>query len=88
MLDENLRVLSRRINDMEVELTDKKEKIRNLEKANIDVQSRLDSIHDEHAYGHPPNLRGQACHGTLGGDSSSLTSLPKSTLPDHASYPQ
>jgi predicted nucleic acid-binding Zn ribbon protein len=50
MLDENLRVLSRRINDMEVELTDKKEKIRNLEKANIDVQSRLDSIHDEHAY--------------------------------------
>ena len=24
----------------------------------------------------------------LGGDSSSLTSLPKSTLPDHASYPQ
>jgi translation initiation factor 2B subunit (eIF-2B alpha/beta/delta family) len=38
MLDENLRVLSRRINDMELELTDKKEKIKNLEKVGQTLQ--------------------------------------------------
>ena len=35
MLDENLRVLSRRINDLELDLTDKKEKIKNLERSNV-----------------------------------------------------
>jgi hypothetical protein len=34
MLDENLRVLSRRMNDLEIELSDKKEKISTLERAN------------------------------------------------------
>jgi hypothetical protein len=38
MLDENLRVLSRRMNDMEIELTDKKEKVKTLERANVQTQ--------------------------------------------------
>lgn len=38
MLDENLRVLSRRINDMELELNDKKEKIKSLEKVGQTLQ--------------------------------------------------
>lgn len=49
MLDENLRVLSRRINDMEIELTDKKEKIKTLERANFETQAQLDCIYDEQA---------------------------------------
>lgn len=47
MLDENLRVLSRRINDMEVELTDKKEKIRTLERALAEKDTQLDCIYEE-----------------------------------------
>ena len=31
MLDENLRVLSRRMNDLEIELADRKDKMRSLE---------------------------------------------------------
>ena len=49
MLDENLRVLSRRINDMEIELTDKKERIKTLERANLEAQAQLDCIYDEQA---------------------------------------
>jgi hypothetical protein len=49
MLDENLRVLSRRINDMEIELTDKKEKLKNMERANLEAQAQLDCIYDEQA---------------------------------------
>ena len=35
MLDENLRVLSRRMNDLEIEISDKKDKIKTLERANV-----------------------------------------------------
>lgn len=34
MLDENLRVLTRRMNDLEIELADKKDKIRTMERSN------------------------------------------------------
>lgn len=47
MLDENLRVLSRRMNDMEIELTDKKEKVKTLERANVQTQVQLDCIYEE-----------------------------------------
>ena len=46
MLDENVRVLTRRINDMEIETTDKGEKIKKLERALSESESKLDSIHD------------------------------------------
>jgi len=32
MLDENLRVLTRRLNDIEIELSDRKDKMRSLER--------------------------------------------------------
>ena len=47
MLDENLRVLSRRMNDMEIELTDKKEKVKTLERANVQTQVQFDCIYEE-----------------------------------------
>ena len=34
MLDENLKVLTRRINDQEIELADKQDKVKTLERAN------------------------------------------------------
>ena len=34
MLDENLRVLTRRLNDLEIEIADKKDRIRTLERDN------------------------------------------------------
>jgi len=34
MLDENLRVLSRRLNDIEIELADKNDKIRTMDRSN------------------------------------------------------
>jgi hypothetical protein len=39
MLDENIRVIQRRVHDMEVELTDKKDKIRQLERTNAETQN-------------------------------------------------
>jgi len=37
MLDENIRVIQRRVHDMEIELTDKKDKIRHLERNNAET---------------------------------------------------
>ena len=47
MLDENLRVLSRRMNDLEIEISDKKDKIKTLERANVQSTSELEKIYDE-----------------------------------------
>jgi uncharacterized coiled-coil protein SlyX len=47
MLDDNVRVLSRRINDMEIDCTEKSEKIKRLERTNTEQQSKLDTIYDE-----------------------------------------
>ena len=47
MLDENVRVLTRRISDMELELTDKTEKLKKMERANAEAGAKLDSIYDE-----------------------------------------
>ena len=47
MLDENIRVIQRRVHDMEVELTDKKDKIRQLERTNAETQNQLDCIYEE-----------------------------------------
>ena len=47
MLDENLRTLGRRTNDMEIELADKKDTIMTLERANAQTKAELDSIYDE-----------------------------------------
>ena len=46
MLDDNVRVLGRRINDLEIELSDKKDKIKTLKKQCEDLQSELDGIWD------------------------------------------
>lgn len=46
MLDENLRVLTRRINDLEIELSDKKEKVGKLERAAAHSQAQLDAVYD------------------------------------------
>ena len=47
MLDENVRVIYRRVHDMEIELTDKKDKIRQLERTNAETQNQLDCIYEE-----------------------------------------
>ena len=47
MLDENLRVLTRRMNDLEIELADKKDKIRTMERSNASAQNELDGIYEE-----------------------------------------
>ena len=47
MLDENLRVLSRRLNDLEIELSDKKDKCITMERAHISTKAELDKIYDE-----------------------------------------
>ena len=47
MLDENLRVLSRRMNDLEIEVADKKDKIKTLEWANASSSAELEKIYDE-----------------------------------------
>lgn len=49
MLDENLRVLTRRLNDIEIDLADKKDKLRKLETANADKASELDDIYEKHS---------------------------------------
>jgi hypothetical protein len=47
MLDENIRVIQRRVHDMEIELNDKKDKIRQLERTNAETQNQLDCIYEE-----------------------------------------
>jgi hypothetical protein len=47
MLDENLRTVMRRINDLEIELNDKNDKIRVLEKSNNETGNQLDSIYED-----------------------------------------
>ena len=47
MLDENLRVLSRRLNDLEIELADKKDKCITMERANASTKAELEKIYDE-----------------------------------------
>jgi hypothetical protein len=44
MLDENLRVLTRRMNDLEIELADKKDKLKTMERANAMAKTELDSF--------------------------------------------
>ena len=47
MLDDNLKVLTRRLTDMELDLATKKERIAALERVNADTQAKLDTIYDE-----------------------------------------
>ena len=47
MLDENLRVLTRRMNDLEIELADKTDKMRGMEKSNSQTKNELDCIYEE-----------------------------------------
>ena len=47
MLDDNLRVLSRRMNDLEIELADRKDKMRNLEHNSDKTKNELDVIYEE-----------------------------------------
>lgn len=47
MLDENLRVLSRRLNDIEIELADKNDKIRTMDRSNAQTKTELDCIYEE-----------------------------------------
>jgi len=46
MLDENLRVLSRRINELEVECLDRQEKLETSERARKTLEDRLATVHD------------------------------------------
>lgn len=46
MLDENLRVLSRRINELEVECVDRQEKLESSERARKTLEDRLATVHD------------------------------------------
>ena len=47
MLDENLRVLTRRMNDLEIEVSDKNDKMRTMERSNAQTKVELDSIQQE-----------------------------------------
>ena len=47
MLDENLRVLSRRMNDLEIELADRKDRMRTMERNNDQTKNELDVIYEE-----------------------------------------
>ena len=47
MLDDNLRVLTRRLNDLEIELSDKNDKLRTLEKQHTEIKTAYDCIYDE-----------------------------------------
>jgi chromosome segregation ATPase len=47
MLDENVRVLSRRINDMELEITDKNEKLKKTERVHAETNAKLDTVWDD-----------------------------------------
>lgn len=47
MLDDNLRVLGRRISELELEVTDKQEKLALAEKAKRDIEERLSAVHEQ-----------------------------------------
>ena len=47
MLDENLRVITRRINDLEIENSDKTDKLRTAERASSQTKTELDCIYEE-----------------------------------------
>ena len=47
MLDDNLRVLSRRVHDLELETTERKEKVSQLEKEKRETSEKLVSIYSE-----------------------------------------
>ena len=47
MLDDNLRVLTRRLNDLEIELADKNDKLRTLERQHNETKTAYDCIYDE-----------------------------------------
>lgn len=47
MLDDNLRILGRRVNDLELELTEKKEKLSQLERERRDLSEKLAIIYKE-----------------------------------------
>ena len=47
MLDENVRVLSRRINDMELEITDKNERLKKTERIHAETNAKLDTVWDD-----------------------------------------
>lgn len=47
MLDENMRTVMRRINDLEIDLNDKKDKIKTLERSNQETGVQLDSIYED-----------------------------------------
>lgn len=47
MLDENVRVLSRRLNDMELEITDKNEKIKKTDRIHAETNAKLDTVWED-----------------------------------------
>ena len=47
MLDDNLRVLGRRISELELELTDVQEKLAVAEKSKRDMEERLSGVHEQ-----------------------------------------
>lgn len=49
MLDDNLRVLSRRIHELEIECTEAKERASQAERARQQVEDQLGSVHDRQA---------------------------------------
>lgn len=47
MLDENLRVLTRRMNDLEIENADKTDKLRTIERSSSQTKTELNCIYEE-----------------------------------------
>lgn len=47
MLDENVRVLSRRLNDMELEITEKNEKIKKTDRIHAETNAKLDTVWED-----------------------------------------
>lgn len=47
MLDESLRTIMRRVNDLEIELNDKKDKLRVVERSNQETGVQLDHIYED-----------------------------------------
>ena len=47
MLDENLRTIMRRVNDIEIELNDKKARIKELTRTNQETGVQLDCIYED-----------------------------------------
>lgn len=48
MLDENMRTLMRRVNDLEIELNDKTDKLQDLELTHGNTESQLGMIYEQH----------------------------------------